>query len=440
MIRKVGNVDRRSKRASMNSASQETTLKAAYEAARDRYALWGVDPEKALAVLRQLSLSLPCWQGDDVVGFEKKPAALGGGILVTGGAPGRARNGDELRRDLSFSLSLLPGTHRVNLHAIYLEVEEAVDRNAVEPRHFDRWVSWAREQKLGLDFNPTYFSHPLASSGLTLSHPDRGIREFWVAHGLACRTVAADLGRRTNSPCVHNTWIPDGYKDAPVDRWEARKRLTESLDLIHAVPADPSWEVDAVESKLFGLGVESATVGSHEYYLGWAVRKSVALCLDMGHYHPTEDVADKLSSILLFVPAVLLHLSRPVRWDSDHVVVQDDAVQRVAEELVRIGSWNRVYLGLDYFDGTLNRVAAWVVGARAVLKSLTAALLQPAEALQTLERTGDPTGKLVLLEELKAAPWQAVWDWHCHTSAVPVGTAWYDEVKEYSRTTLSKRS
>jgi L-rhamnose isomerase len=424
----------------MKRSPTEATLKAAYEAAKERYADWGVDPDEALKTLATLSLSLPCWQGDDVVGFEKKSTALSGGILVTGGAPGRARNGDELRTDLDFSLSLLPGKHRVNLHAMYLESEKAIDRDAVEPRHFDRWVAWAKEKKLGLDFNPTYFAHPKALSGLTLSHPDRSIRDFWIEHGLACRRVAADLGRRTGSACVHNTWIPDGYKDAPVDRWAARHLLLESLDRIHKTPADPAVEIDAVESKLFGIGVESATVGSHEFYLGYAVQRRLAVCLDMGHFHPTEDVADKLSAVLLFAPSVLLHLSRPVRWDSDHVVVQDDPVLRVAEELVRIGDWDRVSLGLDYFDATLNRPAAWVIGARAVLRSLLMAMLQPTAQLQELERTGDCTAKLVLVEELKAAPWQAVWDWHCYRNGVPVGASWYESVKEYAKTTLATRN
>ena len=418
--------------------ASESVLRAAYDAAKERYAAWGVDVEAALNTLAAIPLSLPCWQGDDVSGLEKKPTALGGGILVTGANPGRARGGDELRADLELALSLIPGRHRVNLHAMYLEADAVVDRDRVEAKHFDRWAAWARQHNLGLDFNPTYFSHPLAASGLTLSHPDAAVRDFWVAHGIACRKIASDFGRKLGSACWHNTWAPDGYKDMPVDRWEARGRLAESLDRIHAHTSDPELEIDAVESKLFGIGVESATVGSHEFYMGWASKNGVAVCLDMGHFHPTEDVGDKLSSLLRFFPQVLLHLSRPVRWDSDHVVVQDDPAARVAEELARIGQWNRVGLGLDYFDGTLVRPAAWVVGARAVQRSLLAALLQPHETLKELERSGDATGKLVLLENLKSGPWGAVWDWFCHTAGVP-GSDWYDTVKTYARTVLSKR-
>jgi L-rhamnose isomerase len=417
----------------------EPALRSAYDAARDRYAAWGVDADAALKTLASLPLSLPCWQGDDVAGLEKKPTALGGGILVTGANPGRARTGDELRADLELALSLIPGRHRVNLHAMYLEADGAVDRDRVETKHFERWLQWAKTKNLGLDFNPTYFSHPLAASGLTLSHPDAAVREFWIAHGIACRTIAADFGQRLSSPSWHNTWVPDGYKDVPVDRWEARGRLADSLDKVHAEAADARVEVDAVESKLFGIGVESATVGSHEFYMGWASNRRVAVCLDMGHFHPTEDVGDKLSSLLRFFPSLLLHLSRPVRWDSDHVVIQDDATARVAEELARIGQWNRVALGLDYFDGTLVRPAAWVVGARAVQRSLLVALLQPHDKLRELERSGDATGKLVLLEDLKAGPWGAVWDWFCHTAGVP-SIGWYDTVQTYARTVLSKRA
>lgn len=417
----------------------EPVLQATYDAARERYAAWGVDADAALKALASIPLSLPCWQGDDVTGLEKKPTALGGGILVTGANPGRARTGDELRADLELALSLIPGRHRVNLHAMYLEADTVVDRDGVETKHFEHWLEWAKVENLGLDFNPTYFSHPLAASGLTLSHPDAAVREFWIAHGIACRNIAADFGKRLGSASWHNTWVPDGYKDVPVDRWEARGRLAESLDKVHVQPANPQLEVDAVESKLFGIGVESATVGSHEFYMGWASKSGTAVCLDMGHFHPTEDVGDKLSSLLRFFPSLLLHLSRPVRWDSDHVVVQDDATARVAEELARIGQWNRVALGLDYFDGTLVRPAAWVVGARAVQRSLLVALLQPHEKLRDMERSGDATGKLVLLEDLKAGPWGAVWDWFCHTADVP-SNDWYDTVKTYARTVLSKRA
>jgi L-rhamnose isomerase len=412
----------------------------AYALARERYAEIGVDTEAALAALAGIPVSLHCWQGDDIGGFEGNGAALGGGLAVTGNYPGKARTPDELRRDADQALSLVPGTHRFSLHASYLEAPHKVERDEIRPEHFARWADWARERKLGLDFNPTYFAHPLAASGFTLAHADAGVRRFWVEHGIASRRVGAFFGERTGKLCVTNVWIPDGYKDTPADRKSPRERLAQSLDEVFAEPISPHLNRDAVESKLFGIGSESYVVGSHEFYLGYAIRNRKALCLDAGHFHPTEGIADKVSAVLMWVPELLVHASRGLRWDSDHVVTLTDDLRAVAQEVVRGDYLDRVRFGLDYFDASINRVAAWVIGARCLLKALLAALLEPTDLLRRLELAGDFTGRLALSEEHKALPLGAVWDQYCSTKGVPVGQRWLDDVRRYECEVLAHRS
>ncbi len=411
-----------------------------YALALDRYKAIGVDVERALARLSSVAISVHCWQGDDVTGFEGLGEAIGGGLAVTGQYPGRARSPDELRADLDKALSLIPGTHRVNLHASYAETGgRKVDRNALEPEHFTGWIDWARGRGLGLDFNPTFFAHPKAAEGWTLAHADAGIRQFWIDHGIACREIGASIGRALGSPCVTNVWIPDGYKDTPADRKGPRERLLRSLDAVFARPIDPQFHLDAVESKLFGLGSESYVVGSFEFYLGYAITRKMLLCLDAGHFHPTEVISDKISAVLCHLDDILLHVSRGVRWDSDHVVTLTDELQAIAFEIVRGDFLNRVRLGLDFFDASINRVAAWVIGTRALLKALLNAFLEPTATLRRLELEGDFTARLALLEELKTMPFGAVWDHYCEMRGVPVGPAWIDEVKAYEREVLRLR-
>ena len=411
----------------------------AYNAAKERYAELGVDTDGVLERLEDIAISLHCWQGDDVGGFEGA-GELDGGLAATGNYPGKARNADELRGDLDKALSLIPGTHRLNLHAIYAETGgKKVERNELGPEHFAAWIEWAKAGGMGMDFNPTYFSHPLAAGGLTLSHADEGVRGFWVEHGIACRRIGAAIGEALGSPCVTNVWIPDGYKDTPIDRKGPRRRLAESLDEIFAEDLDPRYNLDAVESKLFGLGSESYVVGSHEFLLGYAVRNGVLLCLDSGHFHPTEVISDKISSVLTWLDEILLHVSRGVRWDSDHVVVLSDELYAIAQEIVRGGYLGRVHIGLDYFDASINRVAAWVIGTRCMIKALLAALLEPIEMLRSLEDNGDFTGRLAMLEECKTLPAAGVWDYYCLANDVPVGLAWLDEVRAYERDVLARR-
>lgn len=420
--------------------SPDAPVERAYELARDRYADLGVDVAGALARLSKLSVSLHCWQGDDVGGFEEGRGPLEGGIAVTGNYPGKARTPDELRADLEQAYRLIPGRHRLNLHASYAETSGAkVGRDEVRPEHFRGWVDWAKGRGLGLDFNPTFFSHPLASDGYTLSHRDEGVRNYWVDHGIACREVGASFGRALGSPCITNFWVPDGSKDTPVDRKGPRERLARSLDAILAKSIDPRLNRDAVEAKLFGLGSESYVVGSHEFYLGYALTREAILCLDAGHFHPTEVISDKISSVLTWLGEILLHVSRGVRWDSDHVVTLTDELQAIAQEVVRGDYLDRVHLGLDFFDASINRVAAWVVGTRALLKAFLMALLEPTGKLRTMEAEGDLTGRLAWLEELKSLPFGAVWDYHCMTSGVPVGPRWLDEVRAYEREVLVGR-
>jgi len=420
--------------------NEPRAVEQAYESARQRYLELGVSTEDALAALRKISVSLHCWQGDDVAGFESGIGLAGSGIQATGNYPGRARNADELRSDLDKGLSVIPGRHRVNLHAIYAETGgQKVERDRLGPEHFARWLDWAKTRGLGLDFNGTFFSHPLAANGFTLSSRDEGIRRFWVSHGIACRNIGAAFGRELRTPCVTNLWIPDGYKDSPVDRKTPRLTLKKSLDEIFAERLDPRHHLDSVEGKRFGIGSESYVVGSHEFYLGYAIEKKILLCLDSGHFHPTENVADKLSSVLTYLDRILLHVSRPVRWDSDHVVIISDELGALTEEVVRGDYLPRVHLGLDYFDASINRVAAWVIGGRCLLKALMMALLDPIAELRRLESAGDYTARLALLEEAKTLPHGAVWDYHCLRENVPVGIAWLNEIRAYERDILSRR-
>ncbi|MBI4603529.1 MAG: L-rhamnose isomerase [Planctomycetes bacterium] len=417
-----------------------STIEKAYEIARERYAELGVDADRALERLARVSISLHCWQGDDVGGFERPGGELGGGLAVTGSYPGKARTPDELRRDAETALAQVPGRHRFNLHAIYAETGGArVERDELGPEHFRRWIDWARERGLGLDFNPTFFAHPRAADGFTLSHADEGTRRFWIRHGAACRRIGAAMGKALGTPCIANVWIPDGSKDAPADRRAPRERLAAALDEVFREPLDPKHVLDAVEPKLFGIGSESYVVGSHELYLGYAVRRGKLLCLDSGHFHPTESIADKVSAVLLWLDALLLHVSRGVRWDSDHVVVLSDETRAIAQEVVRGGYLDRVHIGLDFFDASVNRVAAWVVGLRATLQALLLALLEPAELLRRREVEGDLTARLALQEEAKALPACAVWDYACLKGGVPVGAAWLEAVQRYEREVLAGR-
>ncbi len=421
--------------------SMTNRIERSYALARELYGEQGTDTEAALRKLATIPISLHCWQGDDVRGFEKAGAEPGGGLAVTGNYSGKARNAGELRADLERALSLIPGTHRLNLHACYAELRgRSIERTDYTIEHFQAWVDWCRDRGLGLDFNPTYFAHPLAADGFTLSHRDGKVRRFWIEHGKACRRIAAEAGRQLGKTAVTNFWIPDGYKDLPVDRTGPRERLAASLDEIFAEEIDPKLNLDAVESKLFGIGSESYVVGSHEFYLGYAITRQKLYCLDAGHFHPTESVADKISSVLQFVPGLLLHISRGVRWDSDHVVLLDDPTRAVMEEVVRGGYLDRTHLGLDFFDASINRIAAWVIGARNALKALLLALLEPTALLVNSEESGNLTKRLAILEELKSLPLGAVWDEHCRRANVPVGSGWLEQVNQYEQEVLSKRN
>jgi len=416
-------------------------IEQAYELAKQRYAELGVDTDDVIKRLKKIPVSLHCWQGDDVGGFETAGAELsGGGIQATGNYPGKARTIDELRSDIEKALSMIPGKHRLNLHACYLDNGgKFVDRNEITVEHFRSWIDWAKANGLGMDFNPTYFSHEKAADGFTLSHTDKGIRDFWIEHGIACRKISTEMGKQLGSATVTNVWIPDGYKDIPVDRWGPRARLVDSLDKIFAEKLDPKVHLDAVESKLFGIGAESYTVGSHEFYMGYAVSRQKLLCLDAGHFHPTEVISDKISSVLMFVPELLLHVSRPVRWDSDHVVILNDELCAIAREIIHSGKLDKIHIGLDFFDASINRVAAWVIGTRCMIKALLLALLEPAEKLSAAEQSGDHTTRLAMLEELKTLPFGAVWDYYCTGQDVPVGFDWLKEVKQYEEKVTNLR-
>jgi len=421
--------------------TNRSNIEKAYTLASQQYAELGVETDRAIETLATIPISIHCWQGDDVGGFETAGSQLDGGLAATGSYPGKARNADELRSDLDTALELIPGKHRLNLHAIYAETNgRRVERNELSADHFARWIDWARAAGGGMDFNGTFFSHPKAADGFTLSHRDEGIRQFWIEHGIACRRIGAAFGQALNSPCVTNVWIPDGWKDTPADRKGPRERLGSSLDAIFAEQIDPKHNLDALESKLFGLGSESYVVGSHEFYLGYAIANGKLLCLDSGHFHPTETISDKISAVMCWLDEILLHVSRPVRWDSDHVVVLSDEVRAIAEEIVRGDYLDRVRIGMDFFDASINRVAAWVIGARSIIKALLLALLEPAGILGKLEADGDLTGRLALFEEVKTLPWSAVWDYYCLKHSVPIGMAWLDNVRTYERRDLAKRT
>lgn len=415
---------------------KEQLIDNAYSIARERYASIGVDTDKAMDILQNISLSMHCWQADDVTGFESA-GALTGGIQATGNYPGKARNMEEVRMDILKAMSFIPGRHRLSLHEIYGDFGgRFVDRNEVEPSHFESWMQWAAENGIKLDFNSTSFSHP-KSGNLTLASPDKGIRDFWVEHTSRCRAIADEMGRRQDDPCIMNLWIHDGSKDITVNRMMYRELLKDSLDRIFS--KEYANMKDSIESKVFGIGLESYTVGSNDFYIGYGVSRQKLVTLDTGHFHPTESVADKLSSLLLFVPEVLLHVSRPVRWDSDHVTIMNDETLDLCKEIVRCGALGRVHIGLDYFDASINRIGAYVIGSRATQKCLLQALLEPLPALRRYEAEDKGFERLALLEEAKSMPWNAVWDMFCMRNGVPVGDEFIAGVEEYEAEVTSKR-
>lgn len=414
-------------------------IETSFNEARKVYRNFGIDLDQVLQNLENIKISVHCWQGDDVRGFLFRDRQLSGGISVTGNYPGAARTPAELRADLEKALSLIPGKHKVNLHAIYADTDEKVDLDQLEPRHFQSWVDWARQLGLGLDFNPTCFSHEKFKDGFTLSHPDPGIRRFWIDHCKASRKIGAYFGEQLAQPCVTNIWIPDGYKDTPVDRMAPRQRLKEALDEVFAEELNPRFNLDAIESKLFGLGSEAYVVGSHEFYIGYGIQNKKLICLDAGHFHPTEGISGKLSALTLFAEGILLHVSRPMRWDSDHVVILDDELMEIGRELVRGDLLCKTHIGLDFFDGSINRVAAWVIGTRNTLKALLRAMLEPVELLRKAELEGDYTTRLALTEEFKSYPFGAVWDYYCAKMGVPVREEWLKAVQTYEKEVLLKR-
>jgi L-rhamnose isomerase len=417
------------------------SIQKAYEAAKEIYAGIGVDTDKAIEAMKKFTLSVHCWQGDDVNGFENSGEALSGGLAATGNHPGKARTPEELRADMTKAFELIPGTKKANIHAMYLESDTKVDRDAIEPKHFDGWVNWAKDLKIGLDFNPSCFSHPKANEGFTLSSADEGIRQFWIEHAKRCRKISEYIGGQTGVRSINNIWIPDGYKDITIDKTGPRERLMRSLDEILMEMLDPSCMGDALESKLFGIGSESYVVGSHEFYLCYVMKnKQNLLCLDVGHFHPTENISSKISAIMIFIMEMLLHVSRPVRWDSDHVVIMDDELLAVCQEIVRGGYDYRMNVALDYFDASINRVAAWVIGSRNTQKAMLRAYLEPYEMLKKAELEGDLTTRLAISEELKFYPYQSVWNYFCEINNVPVRDKWLADVKKYENDVLSKRS
>lgn len=409
-----------------------------FETAKQMYSNFGVDVEQALEKLKKIKISMHCWQGDDVVGFENA-ASLSGGIMTTGNYPGRARNPEELMADIDKALSLIPGKHKINLHASYAITDEKVDRDKLEPKHFAKWVEFAKERGLGIDFNPTLFSHPKADSGLTLSNPDESIRRFWIDHCKASRRIAEYIGRELGMPCLNNIWIPDGYKDIPADRLTPRRRLKEALDEIFSEKLDSRYIMESVESKVFGIGMESYTVGSHEFYMNYAAKNNLLYLLDSGHFHPTETIADKIPSMLLFADKVALHVSRPVRWDSDHVILLNDDLQDIAREIIRYDAAERVVIGLDFFDASINRISAWVVGMRNMQKALLLALLTPYKHFAELQDKGQFTELMAMQEELKTYPIGDVWNYFCEINNVPVQENWFRTVQSYENDVLAKR-
>jgi L-rhamnose isomerase len=415
----------------------ENSIRKAFELAAERYAAVGVDVNAALENMKKISLSLHCWQADDVSGFENQGGDLTGGIQVTGNYPGRARTIDELRADIKKVTTLIAGKHRLNLHEIYGDFQgKKVDRDEVEPVHFQSWMEWAKENDMKLDFNSTSFSHP-KSGDLTLSNPDDSIREFWIEHTKRCRKISEEMGKYQGDPCIMNLWIHDGSKEVPANRLKYRAILEKSLDEIFAT--DYKNMKDCIEAKLFGIGLESYTVGSYDFYLGYGVKNKKIVTLDTGHFHLTESVADKVSSLLLFTPEIMLHVSRPIRWDSDHVVILNDDVQDLAREIIRCNALDRVHIGLDYFDATINRIGAYVIGCRATQKAFLLALLEPSAKLQEFEANGQFFERLALQEEAKSLPWNAVWDMYCLQNEVPVGESYIQEIQQYEKDVTSKR-
>ncbi|MDD2315339.1 MAG: L-rhamnose isomerase [Proteiniphilum sp.] len=415
-------------------------IKKGYEEAKEQYASLGIDAAKAIEQLDKLSISIHCWQADDVSGFENPEGELTGGIQATGNYPGKARTIEELKADLEKVISLIPGKHRISLHATYGDFgTEFVDRDKIEPKHFQSWIDWAKEKGVKLDFNSTFFSHDKANSGYTLSDFDPEIRQFWKEHLRRCRAIAAEIGRQQGDPCVHNIWIPDGEKDKTVSRYAHRQLLQESLDEVLAEKISTDYLKDTIECKLFGIGSESYVVGSHEFYMGYTVKNNMLLTLDAGHFHPTETISDKLSSILLFVPEVTLHVSRPERWDSDHVVILNDELMAISQEIVRSGQMDRVHMGLDYFDASINRIGAYVVGIRSAQKATLQALLEPTDKLRDFEKQDKRFERLAYLEELKAMPWNALYNYYCLQQGIPVGDAYIKEIQQYEEQITSKR-
>ncbi|WP_319590775.1 L-rhamnose isomerase [uncultured Draconibacterium sp.] len=415
-------------------------IKKAYEIAQEQYAAIGVDTDEAIAKMKDVNISLHCWQTDDVGGFETAEGELSGGIQATGNYPGKATTIEQMRADLEKVLALLPGKQRLNLHAIYGDFQgETVDRDEIEVKHFQSWIDWCKAQGIGMDFNATCFSHDRAADGFTLSSKNEENRKFWVEHVKRCRAISAEAGKQLGTPCVHNTWIPDGSKDTPIDRNGYRANLKKSLDEAMATEYPKEYMKDAVESKLFGIGVESMTVGSHDFYLGYAIKNDKLICLDNGHFHPTEQVGDKISSVLQFVDEVLLHVTRPVRWDSDHVVTLNEDVQLIASEIMRNDFLDRVNIGLDFFDASINRIGAYVTGTRAAMKAFLIAALEPTKALVAIEEAGKNFERLAMLEELKTMPFSAVWDYYCLQEGVPVGMGYISEIQKYEQDFLLKR-
>lgn len=418
----------------------EKTREQAYEVAKAQYAALGVNAEKAIETLNSVPISIHCWQADDVSGFENPSGELTGGIQTTGNYPGKARNIDELKADLEKVLTLVPGKHRISLHATYGDFGNTfVDRDQIEPKHFQSWIDWAKKHDVKLDFNSTFFSHPKSSSGYTLSDFDPEIRAFWKEHLRRCRLIAAEIGRQQGDPCIHNIWIPDGEKDKTVSRYEHRRLLKESLDEVLAEKISTDYLKDCIECKLFGIGSESFVTGSHEFYMGYTVKNNMMLTLDSGHFHPTEVISDKLSSVLLFVPEVNLHVSRPERWDSDHVVILDNELLAIAQEIVRSGHLQRVHFGLDFFDASINRIGAYVIGIRSTQKAILQALLEPTETLRDFEKEDKNFQRLAYLEELKAMPWSDLYNYYCEQQGVPVGDAYIKEIQAYEENVTSKR-
>jgi len=419
----------------------KSRIEKAYQLAKEEYAELGVNTDGVLQKMNEVVISLHCWQTDDVGGFETPDATLsGGGIQATGNYPGKATTIEQMRTDLEKVLSLLPGKQRLNLHAIYGDFKgERVDRNQIEVKHFQSWIDWCKVQGIGMDFNASCFSHPMAADGFTLSSKNEETRKFWVEHVKRCRAISAEFGKQLGTPCVHNTWIPDGSKDTPIDRNGHRALLKKSLDEAMAVDYPKTQMKDAVESKLFGIGAESMTVGSHDFYLGYAIKNNKLICLDNGHFHPTEQVGDKISACLQFIDELLLHLTRPVRWDSDHVVTLNEDLQLIASEIIRNNFLNRVNIGLDFFDASINRIGAYVVGTRAAQKAFMIAMLEPTQTLVKMEEAGQNFERLAMLEELKTKPFSAVWDFYCLQAGVSVGTDYITEIQQYEKDVLSKR-